>query len=109
MERISPLVERAAEHLEGREAEAAVHGEIAFFRGSLQYWMGEGERSRQLLEEALPRLTGSAPRIEGEAELALGIARSMVGERDSAIRALEDRIRRGGLSDSTATRSTSGW
>jgi LuxR family maltose regulon positive regulatory protein len=97
MESISPLVERAAELLEGREAEAVMDGEIAFFRGSFQYWMGEGERSRQLLEEALPGIAGSAPRIEGEAELALGVARSMVGEREGAIRALEDRIRRGGL------------
>ena len=92
IDRIAAIVETVGPLLEGRPVEASLGGELAFYRGMLEYWMGEGGRSRQLLEDALPGLIGRHPYIEPEAELSLALARGMVGRGDEAIQALQDRI-----------------
>ena len=92
LERIVPIIERVTPLLEDEAAEPSVGRELAFFQGSLEYWVGQAESSRRHLEEALSQITD--PRLEGEAELALSLARCMVGQKEKAIRALEDRIQR---------------
>ena len=96
--RIVPITERVALLLEDQDAEPSVGRELAFFQGSIEYWMGQTESSQRHLEEALSQVAD--PRLEGEAALALSLARCMAGEQEKAVRALEDRIQRADIPQS---------
>jgi LuxR family maltose regulon positive regulatory protein len=80
--------------LRDQTVEPTVWGELAYFRGFLEYWEGQAECSQQHLEESLSKLAGEKTPYEGEAELVLGLALSMNGQEDLAIQRLEDRIER---------------
>jgi tetratricopeptide (TPR) repeat protein len=56
------------------------------------YFDGKAESSLQILEESVSQLSGQWNPFLAEAELMLGLARCMLGQKDSAIRALEARI-----------------
>ena len=97
--RFPEIINRCEEAAGAQKLEASLTGELQFFRGSLAYWMGDAEKSRQLLEEALLQNVGRRYCVEGETELALALARGMVGDADAAIRSLEDRILEAASSD----------
>jgi LuxR family maltose regulon positive regulatory protein len=86
------LVDQAESLLSGLTADPIVTGELAFLRGYVVYYEGQAERSRQLLEEAVSQLAGKKTPFLGEAELMLGLARCMVGQKDLAVQALDVRI-----------------
>ena len=90
LERIVPIVERVTRLLEDHPAEPSVGPELAFFQGTIEYWMGQADSSRGHLEEALSQ--AADPGLESEAELSLSLARCMVGQKEEASRALEDRL-----------------
>jgi LuxR family maltose regulon positive regulatory protein len=92
-ERIPELLEQAAFFLRGRPEDAKVSGEIGFFRGYTAYFEGSGERSLQYLKDSVSQLAGTNSPFLGEAELMLGLARSMVGQKDDAVRGLKARIK----------------
>ncbi len=93
--RIQSMVQKVERLLEGQTVDPTRAGELAFFQGSMSYWMeGDPEGSRQRLEGALSLLAGrGASYVESEAELALALARCMSAQTDQAIERLEDRIR----------------
>jgi LuxR family maltose regulon positive regulatory protein len=91
--RISLILKRIESLIEGQRADSTLLAEIAFFRGYLHYWQGEAERSLECLEEALSQVVGKEPYVESQLEMHLGLARCMAGQKEQAIRALEDRIR----------------
>ncbi len=93
LDRIPLLIEQCESAVGDRPLETSLAAEFAFFRGSLEYWTGHAEESRQLLEEALSKIGDSGGYIESETELALGLARCMAGDTELAVRALEDRVR----------------
>jgi LuxR family maltose regulon positive regulatory protein len=93
LERISVLIQQCEAADGDRTLETEQAGELEFFRGSIAYWTGEAEKSRRHLEEALSRLGSKERYVESETELALGLARCMIGDKELAVTALEDRIR----------------
>ena len=87
--RLASLVEQAESLLQGREVEPTQRGELAYFQGFLQYWAGEAEASRRSLLEAVSLLDGDRPFFACNAEVMLGLARYMAGEKALAIQALQ--------------------
>ena len=94
LERLPATVERVERLLEGRALEPNLLGELAFFRGSLQFWGGDAARSIPLFEEALLLLAGSGPHVESNTELLLALARCMEGQPEQAIHSLQQRLGR---------------
>lgn len=90
--RLASLVEQAESLLQGREVEPTQRGELAYFKGFLQYWAGEAEASRRSLLEAVSLLEGDRPFFAYNAEVMLGLARYMAGEKALAIQALQDQL-----------------
>ena len=85
MDRIESLIE-------GEVVEPSLQGEIAYLRGELEYLSGLGESSLQHLEKAF-RLAGQVPFVGAQIPLYMGLARSMCGETELAISALEEGLR----------------
>ncbi len=94
---LPPLLEKTSPLLANEES---LLGELQTLSGSLHFFLGDGERSVQLCEEASRHLAGERRLIRGHLEMFLNLARSMLGEHDLALRALEDRIREAGSSES---------
>ena len=94
MTRIPAIIEQVESVIGSGQVEPSVSGELALFQGILAYWDGQADCSRQHLEKAVSLLSGQATPFESEAELYLGLARCMAGDKDRAIQALEDRIDR---------------
>ena len=92
IERIPAVIEQVESRLEGRTAEPIVAGEVAFFKGCLLYWGGQAESSGRFLEEALTQIAGRARHVESNADVHLALARCMIGQKEQAVRGLEDRI-----------------
>ena len=92
-----PILEQAAPLLVNDEN---LLGELQTLSGSLQFFLGDGERSVHFCEEASRHVAGERRLIRGHLEMFLNMARSMIGEHDMALRALEDRIREAGSSES---------
>ena len=90
--RVPMLLDQAESLLRNQTAEPTVLAEIAFFRGYISYFEGQAERSLKYLEDAVSQLTGTKSPFLGEAELMRGLARCMVGQKESAVQALEARI-----------------
>lgn len=90
--RTMSLLEQAESLIVDRISDPIVSGEIDFLRGYVMYFDGQAESSLQILEASVSKLSGQKNPFLGEAELMLGLARCMVGRKDSAIRALEARI-----------------
>ena len=92
LERIPPILERIEALFEGEGMDDVTSGNLSFLRGNQAYWEGQPEQSVPLLEEALRLLDGRRPHVESNAEILLGLSRSMSGQGEAAIRALEHRI-----------------
>jgi LuxR family maltose regulon positive regulatory protein len=93
LERIPSLVEQAESLIDSNTAEPSLLGELNFFRGNLFYWQGEAQISAQLLEEALAQTPDKQIHVKSNIELILGLARQMIGQKEFAIQAFDDRIR----------------
>ena len=92
-ERLAPLIERVdALVQEGQPDDRELAAEVAFFKGYLQYWDGQGERSLGYLEQASRSLEGTQLLIQRFVHTHLALARSLAGQEEQAIRGLEDRI-----------------
>ena len=89
---ISMLLDQAESLLGSQTAEPAVLAESAFFRGYIAYFEGEAEQSVKYLENAVSTLAGTESPILADAELLLGTARCMNGNKDLAIQVLESRL-----------------
>ncbi len=87
-----PEIIEQCEAAAGDTLDTATSGELLFFRGSLAYWVGDAENSRRLLEESLLHTSGQRDFIDGEKELALALARAMVGDDEAAVQTLDKRI-----------------
>ncbi len=97
--RIPTIVEQVENLLREQTVEPTVWGELAYFRGFLEYWEGNAQSSQQHFEESLSKLAGEKTPYEGEAELLLALAFCMGGQEERAVRGLEDRIDRFGASE----------
>ncbi|WP_231617478.1 LuxR C-terminal-related transcriptional regulator [Novipirellula aureliae] len=97
--RIPTIVEQVENLLREQTVEPTVWGELAYFRGFLEYWEGNAQSSQQHFEESLSKLAGEKTPYEGEAELLLALAFCMGGQEERAVRGLEDRIARFGASE----------
>jgi len=93
LERIPPMIEQAESLLDDKTAAPLLWGELNFFRGNLLYWQGEAETGARLLEEALARIPEKEIHVKNNTELILGLARQMIGQKERAIQAFDDRIR----------------
>jgi LuxR family maltose regulon positive regulatory protein len=93
LERIPSMIEQAESLLDDKTAEPLLWGELNFFRGNLLYWQGEAETGARLLEEALAQIPEKKIHVKSNTELILGLARQMIGQKERAIQALDDRIR----------------
>ena len=96
MERIPAFVEQAGVLLDDHFPDPTVLGDLNYFRGNLQYWQAEGESSVRSLEAALAQVAGRQRQVEYNVELSLALARTMTGQKETAIEALNDRIRTAG-------------
>ena len=93
LERLAVLIERVDALVEeGHPDELELAGEVAFFKGYLLYWDGQGESSSRFFEEALEQLDGTQLFIRRLVEAHLALARSLTGQEEQAIRGLEDRL-----------------
>ncbi|MGD9074490.1 MAG: LuxR C-terminal-related transcriptional regulator [Desulfobacteraceae bacterium] len=92
LERVPMLLDQAESLLHSQKEDPTVSAEIAFFRGYITYFEGQAERSLQYLEDSVAGLAGTKSPFLSEAELMLGLARCMVGQKDLAVQGLEARI-----------------
>jgi LuxR family maltose regulon positive regulatory protein len=93
LERMASILEQVEALLGDQTTEPALLGELNYIRGYLSYWGGEGEKARQYFEEALERIPEKNQLIRGEAELHLGLARCMVGQKELGFQGLKERVR----------------
>ena len=93
LERIPSMIEQAESLIDDKTAEPLIWGELNFFRGNLLYWQGEAETGARLLEEALAQIPEKEIHVRSNTELILGLARQMIGQKERAIQAFDDRIR----------------
>jgi len=98
--RLPTIIEQVESLTGGRTVDPEVSGEIAFFRGVLEYWEGNAKSSRRSFEAAVAQLSGTRNPFGAESELYLGLAHCMAGNKELAIRTLQDRIDRVGSADS---------
>jgi LuxR family maltose regulon positive regulatory protein len=77
--------------IDDRISDVEVLGEIAFLRGYVMYFNGQAEGSLRNLKEAVQLLSGKKTPFLAEAELMLGLARCMTGQKDMAIGAFKAR------------------
>jgi len=83
--------------IDDRISDREVLGEIAFLRGYVMYFNGQAEGSLRNLEEAVQLLSDKKTPFLAEAELMLGLARCMVGQKDLAIGALKAKASETGI------------
>ena len=69
--------QQVADALENQAADPSVGRELAFFQGSIEYWMGQAESSRRNLEEALKE-AGLRDKVKTMVGGAVGTSRWLV-------------------------------
>ena len=89
---IPMLLDQVESLLRSQTAEPAALAESAFFSGFIAYFEGEAEQSVKYLENAVSTLAKTESPILADAELLLGLARCMNGNKDLAVQALESRL-----------------
>ena len=88
-----PSVMDATEALLTNETDdQALRGEIDFFRGYLCYFQNDGEQSLKHLNHALKEIPESYHEIRGQCEILHGLASQMQGEKEKAVKTLNDLI-----------------
>ena len=90
--RFSSIVERVESLLEDGTAEPTLVGELNLFQGALLYWQGQGESSRKCCEKALALASENLLALKAEAELYLGLARAICGQKKQVIQELKEKI-----------------
>jgi len=90
--RVPMLLDQAESQLLSQTVEPTVSAEIDFLRGYIAYFEGQPERCMQYLKNSVSLLANTKSPFLGEAELILGLARCMVGQKDLAVRTLEAMI-----------------
>lgn len=75
--------------------EAALSGEINFFRGILCYLQGQSEHARKHFEQALRQVLPNQLLVRAAAELFLAMSRHMNGHGDMALQTLNEHIEQG--------------
>jgi LuxR family maltose regulon positive regulatory protein len=93
LDQFSSIIDRCKAAAGDRGLDESHQAELGFFQGSVDYWMGNAKDSCQKIEASLEKAGGRRCFIEGEMELTLALARCLTGDRDGAVRNLEQRIR----------------
>ena len=92
LDRFPSIIERCNAAAGDQVLDDILQAELLFFRGNFDFWMGNGEGSREKIQAALGKVGDRRCFIEGEMELTLALARCLAGDRDGAVRNLEQRI-----------------
>ena len=95
-DRLAAILENVGSLLEGDHPDPTVSGETLLLRGELHYWAGESEASLQLFEEARAQLPEQHGLVRGLLELQYGLALCMGGEKDRAIKGLNELVQETG-------------
>jgi len=91
---IPPLLEQATALLADETADEALLGELDFHFGYLSIWVdGDGEAALKRLENARNRIPEAYRELVAETELDIALARHMIGEGESVIVSLKEKIR----------------
>ena len=92
MSRVPQILEQVESLIAGQTADPATTGKLYFFRGYFAYFEGEAESAQGHLEDSVSKLSGMKTPFLGEAELMLGLARCMGGQKQLAVQTLESGI-----------------
>ncbi len=96
---LSPIIEQANLHLKDKKNKPLLHGELFFFQGLMQFWQGNGSKSKTLLGKALKLVPENPPcYLRSMIELYTGLAYLINGQKDEAIEKLNDWIDRRNIS-----------
>ncbi len=91
---IPPILERVSALIEDEPVDASVLGELDFHWGYLSIWLdGDGKAALKRLAHARNRLPEKYREFAAEIEFDMALARQMIGEGDSAIASLDERMR----------------
>jgi len=99
LDEISAIVEQIETLVDEELTDDETLGELNLLRGIVYYWRGEGKRSCEFLEAALPQLPEARGNLIGKAEIYLAMSRQMIGQMTKAIERLDDRTRTTDASD----------
>jgi len=95
---IPPLVELAQALLAKRPAAPLVQGELYYFLGFLQFWLGDGRASRAYLDRALELVPDDhSGYVRAQLELFSGLAAHIDGQGEAAVERLSSWIDSRGL------------
>jgi len=86
------LMDTIEKTLENAEVESAIWGEIEFFRGLQWFFMGDGARSLACLRRAQEQLPQQYQLARGLTQTYLGLATQMKGQKDTAIKTLQQQL-----------------
>lgn len=92
LEAIPPILDQVESLLSNDAGEQSLYGEVDFFRGYMLAWQNEGARSLKHLEDALERVPVTHYLIRDTAEMMVGLATQLVGEKERALQRLTDLI-----------------
>jgi len=92
MSRVPGILEQVESLIDGQTADSATTGKLDFFRGYFTYFEGEADSAQGHLEDAVSKLSGLKTPFLGEAQLMLGLARCMGGQKQLAVQRLESGI-----------------
>lgn len=91
---IPELLEQASALLTEETADESLLGELDFHWGYLSIWLqGDGKAALKHLENARSRLPEAYRELVAETEFDIALARHMIGDGESAIESLEEKIR----------------
>lgn len=90
LEPLVPILDRSEQLLRDDPDQGAHRGDLAFFRGVLCLFQGDGPRSQEYLEEALERIPRSHGMRRGEVGVLLGVAVQVTSGKELALNGLGD-------------------
>ena len=91
---IPPLLEALETMLDDDAASQPLWGEVDFLWGQHWYWQGQSARSLDLLNRALERIPEGYHVARGAAEIFLGFANQMSGQKSEAVKRLNSLLLR---------------
>ena len=96
---IPPILDVVESLLSNASKEQPLYGEIYLFKGITCFFQGNGSLSLKYIEDALARIPATNLAIRSFAELYLGLAVQMHGQKERAVYVLSDLLHHQSLSD----------